>query len=211
MSLKKANKDNRKRNWTCVVYPESAPENWREILDEEHIQWIESPLHDKDLNGDGELKKPHWHIALLFEGNKSFEQITELTNKINAPNPKFIQSVKALVRYFAHLDNPEKHLYSAADIIAHGGVDLAELLKPTSSSRYEMIKEMVQYIKANKITEFMDFMDYCSENHFDDWFPLMCDNSAFVIDKVIKSNRHREPGKNVSLKNLTDQALKTEN
>jgi len=40
---------------------------------------------------------------------------------------------------------------------------------------------------------------------------LMCDNSAFVIDKVIKSNRHREPGKNVSLKNLTDQALKTEN
>ncbi|HBM8385896.1 TPA: replication protein, partial [Enterococcus faecium] len=27
-------KDERTRNWTFVVYPESAPENWREFLDE---------------------------------------------------------------------------------------------------------------------------------------------------------------------------------
>ncbi|HDT7711324.1 TPA: replication protein, partial [Enterococcus faecium] len=49
-------KDERTRNWTFVVYPESAPENWREFLDELHVPWVESPLHDKDVNPDGELK-----------------------------------------------------------------------------------------------------------------------------------------------------------
>ena len=38
------------RDWTFVVYPESAPSNWRELLDDTHLRWIESPLHDKDLD-----------------------------------------------------------------------------------------------------------------------------------------------------------------
>ena len=44
------------RDWTFVVYPESAPENWRTILDETFMRWVESPLHDKDVNADGEIK-----------------------------------------------------------------------------------------------------------------------------------------------------------
>lgn len=184
-------KDNRKRNWTVVVYPESAPENWREILDDEHIEWVESPLHDKDINPDGSVKKPHWHIMLLFEGKKNYEQIKEITDKINAPSPKYVQSVRAMTRYFAHLDNPEKAQYSVSEIKGHGGVDLAELLKPNASCRYEMISEMVEYIKKNEITEFIDFVDFSKNEHYDDWFPLLCDSAAFIIREVIKSNRHR--------------------
>ena len=47
------NKDSRTRNWTFVLYEDSAPDNWREILDDLHIEWIESPWHDKDVNADG--------------------------------------------------------------------------------------------------------------------------------------------------------------
>ena len=52
------------RDWTFIVYPESTPKNWRDILDETHMRWVESPLHDKDVNPDGELKKEHYHILL---------------------------------------------------------------------------------------------------------------------------------------------------
>lgn len=188
---KKASKDNRKRNWTIVVYPESAPENWREILDEEHIEWVESPLHDRDLNGDGTPKKPHWHVVLLFEGNKSFEQIKELADKINAPSPKYIQSVRAMVRYCAHLDNPDKAQYAVNEIIAHGGADIAELLKPTASSRYEMIGDMIKYISSHRVTEFIDFAMFCQSERPDDWFPLLCDSASFIIGQAIKSQRHK--------------------
>ena len=51
------NKDKRTRNWMIIVYPDSAPERWEDILDEMHIAWACSPLHDKDVNADGTPKR----------------------------------------------------------------------------------------------------------------------------------------------------------
>lgn len=192
------NKDTRTRNWTVVLYPESAPENWREILDDLHIEWIESPLHDSDLNATGEKKKAHWHILMLFGGVKSYEQVKEITDSLNAPRPERCHNAKAMVRYMAHLDNPDKAQYSISDIVAHGGVDLAEMLRPSSSERYSLIKEMILYTRSAGITEFQDLLDYAADERFDDWFPLLCDNSAFVIGQYIKSQRHRNLIKSTS-------------
>lgn len=185
-------KNNRTRNWTIILYPESAPANWRDILDEQHIEWIESPLHDRDINATGETKKEHYHILLLFGGVKSYDQVLEFVKPLNCPIPTKCHNAKALVRYMAHLDNPDKVQYDVSNIKAHGGVDIAELLRPSSSERYSTIKEMLEFVKDYSIIEFQDLIDYAYTNHFDDWFPLLCDNSAFIIVSYIKSCRHRE-------------------
>ena len=39
----------RTRNFATVVYPESAPENWIDIIRESHINVIISPLHENDI------------------------------------------------------------------------------------------------------------------------------------------------------------------
>lgn len=184
-------KSDRTRNWLFEVYPESAPSNWRDILDANHITWIESPLHEFDTNATGECKKPHWHILLMFDSLKTFDQVKELTEPLNGTIPIKCLSAKGSVRYFAHLDNPEKHQYNRSDIIGHGGADVNDLLKPTSASRYECIKSMIEYVREYDVTEFIDLIDYAMENHYDDWFPLLCDNSAFVMEKVVNSNRYR--------------------
>lgn len=189
--VKSSNKETRTRNWTIVVYPESAPSDWRERLDELHIEWVESPLHDIDCNADGEVKKPHWHVLLMFGGVKSYDQVLELTKDFNAPIPQRCHNAKAMVRYMAHLDNPEKAQYSISDIKSHGGVDISELLRPSSSERYSIISDIIEYIKSDNVIEFQDLMDYARLHHFDDWFPLLCDNSAFVVSQYIKSQRHR--------------------
>ncbi len=118
MSGKKSsgNRDTRTRNWSFIIYPESAPSNWRTILDDMHLEWIESPLHDKDINGNGEQKKAHIHILILFGGVKAYEQVKEITDKLGQPIPERVHNVKSLVRYMAHLDNPEKAQYSINDI-----------------------------------------------------------------------------------------------
>ncbi|WP_245335898.1 Rep family protein, partial [Staphylococcus sp. GDY8P117P] len=80
--VNKASQGNvRTRNWTFVIYPESVSEGWRDILDDEHIQWVESPLHDKDTNPNGEIKKAHKHILVMYDGVKSYNQILELTER----------------------------------------------------------------------------------------------------------------------------------
>lgn len=190
MSEKKQNKDTRTRNWTIVVYPESAPENWRDILDDMHLEWIESPLHDGDINANGEFKKPHWHVLLMFGGVKTFEQVREVTEILNCPRPERCHNAKALVRYMVHMDNPEKKQYRVEDIKAHGGVDVREMLRPNSSERYTLVAEMIDFIDEYNITEFWAIVKYAKSQRFDDWFPLLADNSAFFVKEYIKSKRH---------------------
>lgn len=187
----KSTKDSRTRNWTIVLYPESAPANWKDILDELHIEWVQSPLHDKDVSADGEPKKAHWHILLMFGGVKAYEQIIELIEPLNCPSPQKCHNARSMVRYMAHLDDPNKAQYDISDIRGYGGVDIAEMLRPSSSERYSFIRDMMQFVKDHNIIEFQDLMDYAMLEHFDDWFPLLCDNSAIVMINYIKSCRHR--------------------
>lgn len=184
-------KDTRARVWGAVVYPESAPEGWRDILDGLAVPWCESPLHDQDLDPDGNPKKPHWHIILAFDGKKSWDQVKEITDQLHAPIPQRIASTRGAVRYMAHLDNPEKHQYPSSKIISHGGMDVAHHLRATAGSRYEMIREMMDFIRQSDIVEMEDLMVYAAESRFDDWWPLLCDNSAYIIGQLLKSRRHR--------------------
>jgi hypothetical protein len=193
MADKKA-KDERARHWTFVVYPEGnppAPTNWRDILDELHTAWVESPLHDMDFDENGEQKKEHWHVLMMFDGKKSFEQIKKITDMLNAPIPQKVASARGLVRYMVHWDNPDKHQYNAADIVAHCGADMAELLKPTSSTRYQLIAEMMDYVLEYDLFEMEDLITYAKTERFGDWFPLLCDNSAYIMGSFLKSRRHR--------------------
>jgi hypothetical protein len=202
-SIDEQPKSKRSSNWTVIQYDESSPENWRDVINDMHIEWIESPLHDKDLDAAGNPKKPHRHILLMFGSLKSYEQVKELTELLNFPIPKPCHNTRALVRYMTHMDDPNKAQYSSADIKSYGGVDLAQILKANSSERYSIIREMIEFIRQSDIREFQDLMDYAISQRFDDWFPMLCDNSAYIVQQYIKSVRHRTsnlgPVKNVDL------------
>ncbi|WP_369669602.1 replication protein, partial [Enterococcus faecium] len=109
--MAKSQKETRSRSWVFVVYPESAPKDWRAILDKQGITWVESPLHNKDVNPDGEVKKEHWHVLLMFQTLKSYGQMQEISHELRSPNPQKCMTIRGMVRYFAHIDNPEKYQY----------------------------------------------------------------------------------------------------
>lgn len=176
------------RAWSFVVYPESAPENWRQILDDLHCAWVESPLHEFDVNDTGEVKKPHWHVIIVFEGKKSYSQMLEFLAPLNCPHPQVCHSIRGYVRYFCHLDNPEKYQYNPALIIGHGGFNPEEYLKLSASARYSMLRDMIEYIREKDICDFMEFMEYAMEEKYETWFPLLCDNSTYMIRSVIQAN-----------------------
>lgn len=189
--MEEKKKDDRHRGWTFIVYPESAPENWRDILDGLCIPWVESPLHDPDAGNVNpeEQRKKHHHCALTFEGKKSFDQVKDMIKGLNCTIPKPIHNLRSLIRYFAHMDQPSKQQFSPNEIIPHCGIDIKDYLI-NKSDKYFYIKEMEQFILDNKITEFAVFFDIAAKNHYDDWFQALCDNSAFVINLFIKSYRH---------------------
>lgn len=172
------------RDWTFIVYPESAPENWRTVLDETHLRWIESPLHDKDVNADGEVKKSHYHILLIFDGPVTAKQVTKITEQLNTPIPKKVGSARGLVRYMAHLDNPEKYQYGIDEIIGHNGADVAEYFKMTATNKLTVMKDMINYIYEYKIDNFADFLMICIEES-DDWFDVAVNSNTLALNKMI--------------------------
>lgn len=193
----------RGRNWTMVIYPESTPKNWRDVLDDLHIAWIESPLHDKDVNPDGEVKKPHWHILLTFEGNKSYQQVKAIADDLNAPIPQRVESARGMVRYMIHMDNPEKYQYSRSKIIGHGGADAASYFELTATNRLDILKDIVNYVRDNNVTEFADLTFYAIE-HDSDWFDVIANHNSIFLRNLLASMRNQrilctKSGESVSL------------
>lgn len=190
MSDDKSRGAGRTRNWNFIVYPESAPENWREIINETRIEWVESPLHNNDINDDGTEKKSHWHILLLFEGVKTYEQVKELTDSVNSPIPVKCQSVKGSIRYMAHKDNPEKAQYDWNKIICHGGADLDSLCSPTNTERLQIQIDILDYIKSADIIEFEDIVNYARDNNTD-WLNILLNYSTISINAFLRSRRYK--------------------
>lgn len=185
-------KNKRSNNWSFVAYPESLPPNWEQIINQHHVQWFCSPLHDADLNADETEKKAHYHIIITFESLKSCEQVLEITRgELNATVPQIVKSMRGYLRYFVHLDNPEKHQYQISDIVCYGGADISPYFEPTQTDRYMIMDAMVDWIELNDITEFCDLTTYARLNE-PEWRSLLYSNSTIFFSNYIKSRRNKK-------------------
>ena len=178
--------DKRARNFACVVYPESAPENWVSIAQETKIPILISPLHDKDVNPVGnEPKKPHYHVIAAFEGKKSIEQATELFSSFGGVGCEVIASLRGYARYLCHLDNPEKAQYNVEDVQAFGGIDYISCIGlPTD--KYKIVGEMIDWCVENNVYSYADLLCYARAVHYD-WFRVLCDSSTMVMKEFLKA------------------------
>ena len=175
----------RTRNYATVIYPDSAPENWQEILVEQFIPAFISPFHDLDVDPDGEIKKSHWHVILTYDSTKTKEQAQEIFTMISGVGCEVVQSLRGYARYLCHLDNPEKHQYSPDDVRALCGADYnATIGLPTD--KYKAISEMIDYCEQNNVFSYSELLIYSRTNHFD-WFRVLCDNGTVVIKEYLKS------------------------
>lgn len=175
----------RTRNFATVVYPESAPENWLEVLDGLHVPAFVSPLHDKDINPDGSPKKPHWHVLIMFASVKTREQAQAVIDAIGGVGCESVSTVRGYARYLVHADNPEKAQYSKSDVRAFSGADY-DAITHLPTDDVKMIREMMEFIRANQIASFALFADICANGH-EDWFRALVTKSAYFIKEYIKS------------------------
>ena len=175
----------RTRNYATVVYPESAPEGWQNILADQFVPCLISPLHDKDLNPTGEVKKPHYHVIVLYDSVKTLEQAKDLFSFINGVGCEPVQSIRGYARYLCHLDNPDKAQYDASQVRALCGADYANLIGLVTD-KYKAIGEMLDFCVENNITSYANLLMYCRMEKFE-WFRVLCDNGTVVMREFLKS------------------------
>lgn len=154
-----AEKNVKKRNWAFVLYPESAPADWKDRLKQAGMKCAISPLHDKDENPDKTPKKAHYHVIVCYEGPTTYNNVKRLTESLNQPIPQPLEQVRGYYRYLTHEDNPEKAQYNKADIQTINGFAIQDFVELTRSEVGKITREIVQLIRDNNITEYSVLMN----------------------------------------------------
>lgn len=182
-------KDKRSNKWAFLIYQESAPENYLDILEEMHIPFVLSPWHDKDVNKEtGEFKKAHKHGVLFFESLKSYTQVSELlTEKLNTPSHvEVVMSPKGMYDYFIHAENPDKTLYNIDEIESGCGFELERFL--INSNNEQFLSTVIDIIEEHNFIEFNNLVRYARVEN-----PLLLDliiNKTYFFAKYLDSRRH---------------------
>lgn len=184
----------KKRNWAFVVYPESAPSDWIEQLQQCGVVGAISPLHDKDLNATGEPKKAHWHVIVTYEGPTAQSVVERLTERLNAPKPIPLEQVRGYYRYLTHKDNPEKAQYDEKDIQTLNGFNIRDFVEMTKSEVNAKIRIIQKMIRELDFLEYADLLDYLQDNdELADEYDVAI-NHTILLNTYIKSRRYkREP------------------
>lgn len=177
---------NRTRNFATVIYPDSAPKDWKDRLERLHVPIFVSPLHNQDTNPDGGIKKPHYHVLFMFDTVKDWErQIKQLFESVGGIGREAVNSARGYARYLCHLDNPEKAQYNPSDVISFGGADYNAVIHlPTDDIK--MLQDVFKYIRVNQIYSLAELLDICAINN-PDWFAMVAMSRAYIVDKYIKS------------------------
>lgn len=187
MSTKKSIK---KRNWAFVLYPESAPADWVERLKTTGLSICISPLHDKDLDADGQPKKAHYHVILVYGNTTTYNNVKSLTDSLGQPIPQALEQIRGYYRYLTHLDNPEKYQYEPKDIVCLNGFDISDFIEMTKSEVNKFIKEIHNFILDNDILEYADLCDLLLKNDLTELYEVATNHTLF-INSYISSRRNK--------------------
>jgi len=180
----------KKRNWAFVLYPESAPAKWQDILQATGLQCAVSPLHDADVNADETQKKAHWHVILCYSGPTAQNIVEKVTASVNATIPQGLEQVKGYYRYLTHKDNPEKVQYSEADIVTINGFSIRDHADMTRAEIAKEKRNIMIFVEENDIVEYCDLLLELDKNNLHDTWEVAANNTIFA-DAYIRSRRHK--------------------
>lgn len=185
---KESNKG-KERYWTFIMYEDSRPENWKELLEEEMIEIAISPRHDRDMKETtGELKKPHYHVLLCFNGPTTYNRAESIAKKVGASIVKRVLSVKGMYDYFTHKWNKEKAQYEKEEIITINGFNISEY-GLTNKEIESLKRETIKIIRTEKITEYCQLYDLLDNNNMIELMEIVSKNTMF-FNAYLKSKKY---------------------
>lgn len=190
--MSKGNKSEnaRTRNYTCLVYPESAPVDWLEILRQQFVPAFVSPLHDQDIVvATGEIKKPHHHVLIMFDSVKTIVQARELIEKFGGVIPPdylfVVNSIKGVARYLCHMDDPDKAQYPVSSVLSFCGADYMHVIN-MPSDRIASLYELMDLIEMKNFYRFDFLMRWC-RIHRPELARAVMDHGVVFIKEYLKS------------------------
>ena len=179
------------RNWAFVMYPESMPDDWYEVLQMTGLPFAISPLHDKDLDPTGEEKKAHYHVICYYENQTTQKNVKEsVTDLVNGTIPIKRESMSGMYRYHLHLDNPDKYQYDDRDRIFINAFDVSKVDSLTYTEVSKILIDIQKLICTEHILEYADLLDILLDSDMLNMWDVARNHTMF-LNSYITSRRYK--------------------
>lgn len=177
------------RYFQFLVYPESAPSGWLEILKKSLGDYAISPVH----SSDEEITKPHHHVIYRHNCPVTLDCAKRFIPE-GVPANGYVEPVFHATnaqRYLIHLDQPEKEQFkdgvNAITVLNGFPLDLSREL--TKIEKQEIRSKCFSWIVDNSIIEYAEFLDSLLELGNPDMFDYAF-NHTIAFNAYLKSRRH---------------------
>lgn len=180
---------NKSKYFCCILWPDSKTydtDNLIKALAEEHLTFALSPIHDRDVEDEGALKKAHYHLLLAYSSATTLNNIRCWFKFCGMPESE-LHSVRVCAsgvgyfRYLTHKDNPEKAQYDDKDIrVFNDSDDLFKKFSKTASEKIDDLTRIFQIVDELNTISFHSLIQYLMLNERD-LFKMLTSSSALAI------------------------------
>ncbi len=183
--------DIKKRNWTFVLYEDSCAKDWEDYLISTGVPFAYA-YHDKDKTDLGEDKKAHTHVLICFDGPVTYNNAMTYATRVGAANNVIqpVGSVRGMVRYFCHKDNPDKYQYEDDVIQCRNGFDPKDYFALTVTQQKAFKRKIIEFIQDNEIIEYADLVEILMNSDQMDLFDIVTTNT-FFFTQYMKSRKNK--------------------
>lgn len=183
--------DIKKRNWTFVLYEDSCAKDWEDYLVSTGVPFAYA-YHDKDKTDLGEDKKAHTHVLICFDGPVTYNNAMTYATRVCAANNVIqpVGSVRGMVRYFCHKDNPDKYQYEDDVIQCRNGFDPKDYFALTVTQQKAFKRKIIEFIQDNEIIEYADLVEILMNSDQMDLFDIVTTNT-FFFTQYMKSRKNK--------------------
>ncbi len=132
--------DNRTRIFNLLLYPEDASHMTALDIIRERYDYL-AILHDKDVDDDGNFKKPHYHVIVRFPAARTREALS----KDLSIEPNYIANTASWAgsaRYLIHFGLNDKYQYSPDSVEGNIKDRFFKLLRDVESEDVQFIRVM---------------------------------------------------------------------
>lgn len=150
--------------FTCVIeeYDKENDYHYTEedlrsyFENEDYLSYWAFIKHDKDVDDDGDVKRPHYHLVLLCNSSYTKDRILSELSK-NLVKNRAVVSVRSYndiyqaVQYLLHRNDADKHQYDSKDIVSSSSGETAVYLIGEFTLTIEKLVDIVRH--SNSIKE----------------------------------------------------------
>lgn len=192
--------------WWAICYPENMKDNWEEDISDLLQVPYAYCIHDKDLDKDGDDRKVHAHIVIVFPNTTTQKHATSVFKELEKegsqmmPNDiiKRVINIRRAYNYLIHdtdeCREKEKYQYDPSDRKTGNNFDIGAYEQIGLEEKMQIRRELSKFLIDKQFTDYTTFYQYVILNYDSEYENIVVSYQGH-FDKLCKGIFHRKEKK----------------